>query len=136
MSTWIERCRRAPARWVTPGFGVALGIVLFAIQAANGAPGWGLVSFAILAGYSAVLFLLGRRSEFVSLLRGDPTDERAGLIQLRAAAITCNVLIAVLVGGTLVAIARESSAAAIWGCLSAVAGVTWVLALLLVRRGT
>lgn len=127
-----RRTRRT--RWLVPGVAVALGLVLFVAQAANGDTGGGLASLAIMTGYAAVLAVLGGRSETVSLLRGDTVDERAGLIQLRATAFTGNVLVTVLVGGFLVQVARGSSDTGTWAALCAVAGVSFAGALAVLRR--
>src|SRR4051812_12755495 len=85
------------SRWTVPGFAVAFGIGVLVIQALNGDPAGGVVSLAIMLAYAGILVSASRRSETVSLLRGEVPDERAEQIQLRAGAATCYVLVTVLV---------------------------------------
>ena len=67
--------RVARSKWFLPLFAVSLGVVILAAQWIGGDPVGGLVSFAILAGFGA-LVLVGGRSETVRGLRGDGRDER------------------------------------------------------------
>jgi hypothetical protein len=131
-STPDRRVRRT--RWLVPGVAVALGLVLFAAQAARGATADGLGSLAILTGYGVVLAVFAGRSETVSLLRGDTVDERAGLIQLRATAFTGTVLVTVLVGGFLVQVARGAADTGTWAALCAVGGVSFMGSLAVLSR--
>jgi hypothetical protein len=121
-------------RWLVPGLGVLLGLVLFAAQAARGEVRAGLVSLAILTGYAAVLAVLAGRSETFSLLRGDSVDERADLIQQRALAFTGGVLVVVLVVGFLVQVARGADDAITWAGLGAVGGLSYAGALAVLSR--
>jgi hypothetical protein len=127
-------CRAARSRWVVPVFCVVMGVIVFAAQAANDDVGGGLVSLGIIWGYGLLLILTSRRSETVSLLRGEVPDERAEWIQLRAAAMTCYVLVAVLVGGFVVALARSSGQVDLWARLSALTGLTYLGSVLWFRR--
>ena len=129
-------CRAAKSRWVVPVFALVFGVTVFAVQAANGDPAGGLVSLGIMLGYGLVLVLTSRRSETAALLRGETADERAEWIQIRAAAVTCYVLVTVLVAGFLVCLARGSDAINIWARLSALTGLTYLISLLWFRRNS
>jgi uncharacterized iron-regulated membrane protein len=68
----------------------------------------------------------------IALVAGDSADERRASIQTRAAAVTGNVLVTVLVGGFIVAALRDSETASLversrgrrrWGDLHHGAGV-------------
>ena len=122
------------SRWTVPGFAVVFGVTVFAIQAANGEPAGGLVSLGIMLAYAGILVVTSRHSETVSLLRGEVPDERAEQIQLRAAAMTCYVLVTVLVAGFVVCLAQGSDQVTVWANLSALTGLTYLASLLWVRR--
>jgi membrane associated rhomboid family serine protease len=122
------------SRWTVPAFAVVFGVTVLAIQAANGDPAGGVVSLGIMLVYAGILVVTSRHSETVSLLRGEVPDERAELIQLRAAAMTCYVLVTVLVAGFVVSLARGSDQVSVWANLSALTGLTYLASLLWVRR--
>jgi hypothetical protein len=130
-SLWVRVNR---SRWLVPGFAVVFGLAVFVIQAVNGDPAGGVVSLAIMLGYGGILVATSRHSETVSLLRGEVPDERAEQIQLKAAAMTCYVLVTVLVGGFVVCLATGSDQINVWARLSALTGLTYLASLLWVRR--
>ena len=122
-------------RWAFPVFCVALGLVLAgALRVGDKPGGWWV--FGILAVYGALLYAFSPRSEVVALMSGDSRDERHRAINDKASAVTCSVLVVVLVGGFVVTTALGSDLAAVFSGLSALTGLTWVTALVvLTRRG-
>lgn len=119
-------------RWVVPGLCVVLGVGMLAIQLAQGEPGLGLALLAIMWGYGAVVVVLRRRSELGELMAGGMTDERRAAIQLRALAVTGQVLIVVLVVGFVVQMARGSDTQP-WVWLGALGGATYLASLVVIR---
>jgi hypothetical protein len=84
--------------WAVPLVCVLLGLAFLAVFWISGNPGAGLGSLAVMVGYG-LLLLVGGRSEIVRTLRGQAPDERYGMFDLRATAITGTVTLSVLVGG-------------------------------------
>jgi|tagenome__1003787_1003787.scaffolds.fasta_scaffold20536648_2 class 3 adenylate cyclase len=125
--------RVSRSRWGVPAFAVVFGVGVFVIQAVNGDPAGGVVSLAIMLAYAAVLVAASRRSETVSLLRGEVPDERAEQIQLRAGAATGYLLVTVLVGGFVVCLATGSDQINVWARLCALSGVTYLASLMWFR---
>jgi hypothetical protein len=126
--------RSARARlvfWSTPVFGVVMGVVYLAAAWIAGHPGLGVAMLVLMVAFSAAAVLVSRRSETVRGLL-DRRDERMVSIDLRATAATGVVLILVILGASVVEFARgHSGAPYIW--LGAVAGVTYLLAVLILR---
>ena len=123
--------RIARSKWFLPLFAVVLGIVLFVAQWIGGDPASGLVSFAILAGFGA-LVLLGGRSETVRGLRGDGRDERFRQIDLVATAIDGLVVISAIIVAFVVEVARGHSGSP-YSWLGAIAGLAYLLAVIVLR---
>jgi Na+/H+ antiporter NhaD/arsenite permease-like protein len=122
-------------RWGFPVFCVVLGLVLAGAMWAGGQPG-GWWVLGLFVAYGGVLFFLSPRSEVASLLTGEARDERQRSINDRATAATGMVLIWVLVIAFVVSVAVGSDLAFVFSALSALAGLTWLTALLvLTRRG-
>ncbi|HEU5159183.1 MAG TPA: ABC transporter permease [Streptosporangiaceae bacterium] len=129
---WITPERRGMRHWIVPGFvalvGVALAIVLMVRDRADSA----LAALAVLAGYALLLaYRAGERAFAVSDAFGG--GRRADL-RLRAAAMTGDVLVAAIVGALVVQALRDAAVGPLaW--LAALAGVTYVVSLLLVDSG-
>ena len=68
--------------WVTPAFGVAIGLIYLIGFSVGGKPGYGLIALGIMVAFSAAIALAGRRSETVRGLL-DHRDERLAGIDLR-----------------------------------------------------
>lgn len=94
--------------WATVALGVTIGIVYLIGFAAGGKPLLGVGALAIMVAFSGALVLAGRRSETVRGLL-DHRDERISAIDLRATAVTALALIAVILIGFAVSIARGGS---------------------------
>jgi hypothetical protein len=91
--------------WGTVALGVGIGIVYLIGFAAGGKLLLGLGALAIMAAFSGALVLAGRHSETVRGLL-DHRDERISAIDLRATAVTALAMIAVILIGFVVSIAR------------------------------
>ena len=118
---------RRCSKWVVPLFSLALGLVFFGIQWSNGDPRSGLVSFAIMAGFGA-LILFGGRSETIRGLRGDGRDERFRQIDVNATAFAGLVVITCVIVGFLVELA-EGNDGNPYGWLGAAAGLAYIVAI-------
>jgi hypothetical protein len=123
--------RIARSKWFLPLFAVALGLVVFIAQWIGGDPGSGLVSFAILAGFGAVV-LLGGRSETIRGLRGDGSDERFRRIDIHATAVAGLVVITAIIIAFLIDVARGHSGTP-YSWLGAVAGIAYLAAVAFFR---
>ena len=99
--------RRRQSKWVLPLFSLAIGFVFLGIQWSNDDLGSGLGSFAIMAGFGA-LILLGGRSETIRGLRGDGRDERFRQIDVNATAFAGFVVIIAVIIAFLVELARNN----------------------------
>jgi hypothetical protein len=114
--------------WAVPLACVVLGFVFLAVLWASGNPGAGLGSLVVMAGYG-LLLSVGGRSEIVRTLRGQAPDERYGMFDLRATAITGTVTLSVLVGGALYELVRGGDPST-FVLIIAVAAVTYLASLL------
>jgi hypothetical protein len=123
--------RMTRSKWFLPLFAVALGLVVFIAQWIGGDPGSGLVSFAILAGFSA-LVLLGGRSETIRGLRGDGSDERFRRIDIHATAVAGLAVISAIIIAFLVEVARGHSGSP-YSWLGALAGIAYLAAVAMFR---
>ena len=119
------------SRWYIPAFAVLLGIVIFAAQWIGGDPLNGLVSFGIMAVFGA-LVLVGGRSETIRGLRGDGRDERFRQIDIHASALAGLVVISAIIVAFIVELARGHDGNP-YGWLGAVAGISYLLAVIALR---
>ena len=117
--------------WAVPLVCVLLGLAFLAVFWISGNPGAGLGSLAVMVGYG-LLLLLGGRSEIVRTLRGQAPDERYGMFDLRATAITGTVTLSVLVGGALYQLARGQDPGP-YVLIIAISAVTYLASLLWLR---
>jgi hypothetical protein len=92
------------SRWWMPLFSLFLGAIMFTAFAIGGAVGDGLYAFAVMAVLAAVFAFGASRSETLGGLGGPARDERWEMIDLRASA------------------------------LGAIAGVAYIIALVVIRR--
>ena len=117
--------------WATVSLGVAIGIIYLIGFAAGGKPLLGVGALAIMVAFSGALVLAGRRSETVRGLL-DHRDERISAIDLRATAVTALAMIAVILIGFVVSIARGGSG---WpyDMIGFVAGLAYVAAVAFFR---
>jgi len=132
MPTTTEPTAKTSRKYLaTPIFGTAMGLVYLVALSIAGSPVWGVFALAVMVAFSGALLLARRRSETVKGLL-DRNDERITAIDLRATAITAFALIAVILIAFVVQIARGQSG---WpyGMLGFVAGVTYVVAVIVLR---
>jgi hypothetical protein len=125
-------CRVFTTRWFLPIFTIVLGLALGGAQWKGGDRQTGLTSLAFFVAIAAVLFF-GGRSETIRMIRGDGRDERWARIDLAATAISGFVVImAILVAcGWEWAHGRDGSPFVLLG---AIAGVSYIAALLVLRK--
>jgi hypothetical protein len=119
------------SKWFLPLFAVALGLIMLAAQWIGGHPESGLVSLAIMTGFGA-LVLLGGRSETIRGLRGDGRDERFRQIDIHATALAGLAVISAVIVAFIVELARGHDGNP-YGWLGAIAGVAYLLAVLVLR---
>ena len=115
-----------------PTFSLALGGLMFGAFAIGGDAGEGVFAFSVMAALAA-LFFFGRRSDTLQGLGGPGRDERWAMIDLQASAAAGLVLISVVIGAWLYEIAagRDGSP---YGALGAVAGLAYIVAVVVLRR--
>ncbi len=127
---------RKPARlyWVTPAVSAAIGLVYLIGFTIGGHPLDGLAGLGVMLLFGVGLAVAGRRSETVRGLL-DRRDERITGIDLRATAFTAVVLIAAILAGFVVSVARGQSG---WPyvLLGAIGGLAYVAAVIWFRVRT
>ena len=121
------------SRWWMPLFSLCLGAVMFAAFAIGGSAGDGVYAFALMAVLAAVFAFGATRSETLGGLAGPGRDERWEMIDLRASAFAGLVLILIVIGAWLYEVARGEDGSP-YSQLGAVAGVAYVIALVVIRR--
>ena len=127
-----DRCQSlARSRWFLLVFCVCIGGFVVLASWLGGQLAAGLVAFAVLGGFG-LLISLASGSETVRGLRGDGRDERFALIDLRATAVTGQVLIVAVIVGWLVEIARGHSGNP-YQWLGALGGLAYLLAVAFFR---
>ena len=89
---------RTTADWAVPALCLVLGVVFLAAGIVGGQPSVGVASFVAMLVYAAILTIAGTRSDIVSVLRGQPTDERYAAFTLQATATAGTVAIVVALG--------------------------------------
>jgi hypothetical protein len=119
------------SRYFMPLFSLFLGAIIFAAFAIGDDVTSGVYSFLMFVGIAA-LFFFARRSETLQGLGGPGRDERWALIDLSATALTGIVLITVIIGAWLYEIANGKDGSP-YSQLGAVAGVTYILAVAILR---
>jgi hypothetical protein len=114
-----------------PAFSVFLGLLMLAAFTIGDNVGDGLMSLGVMVAV-ALGIVVFRRNETVSGLSGPGRDERWERIDIHATALTGMVLIAVIIGAFLVEVARGDDGQP-WSLLGAVAGITYIASVLLLR---
>jgi ABC-type Fe3+-siderophore transport system permease subunit len=125
----MAMCR---SKWVLPISIVALGIAMFAAEWIGGNPEAGIYAGAVIVVWGLFILLAGVRSETVRALRGDGGDERFRMINVHATAFAGLVLIVGLIVLWMIEVVQGHDGNP-YGALSALAGVSYLVALLLMR---
>ena|SRR6478735_6577801 len=120
-------------RWFMPAFCAVMAALIFAAFAIGGNPGDGAISGAVLLVLGGVFYFGARRSETLAGLGGPGRDERWQHIDVHATALTGGVLILVIIGAWLVEIAKGHDGNP-YGALGAVGGLTYITAVVFLRR--
>lgn len=128
---WIAPEGRRRGRWAVPGFAALAGVAIGVTVAVRGQPRTGLAVVAVLAGYAALLAY--RRREKVLPVHEAFGRGRRAEVHLRAAAMTGDVLVGVIVAAVLVQALRGARIGMLAG-LAAVAGVTYLVSVVIADR--
>ena len=119
------------SRWYMPAFSVFLGLLMLGAFAIGGDVGDGLFALGVMVLLAVGILVFGR-NETVRGLSGPGRDERWAKIDITASALTGLVLITVIIGAFLVEVARGEDGQP-WSQLGAVGGVTYIIAVALLR---
>jgi hypothetical protein len=119
------------SKWFQPAVAVALGFLIFAALWIGGDLRNAVYSLLIMVGVAAVI-LFGGRSETIRGLRGDGKDERFHQIDLAATAVAGIVVITAIIGAFLVEVARGQDGSP-YAQLGAIAGVAYLVAVVVLR---
>ncbi|MFI6511058.1 hypothetical protein ACIBCT_25920 [Streptosporangium sp. NPDC050855] len=122
---------RSWKRWITPGAAVLGGLVYLASGLSGGDRTFALGGLAVMLALALALVILARRSETVAGLL-DRKDERINHIDGEATGIAGMTLMAAVVIGFVVEIAQGQDGHP-YGVLAMIAGVAYVLALVVLR---
>jgi NADH:ubiquinone oxidoreductase subunit 6 (subunit J) len=125
----MAMCR---SKWVLPVSIVALGIAMFAAEWIGGHPEAGIYAGAVIVAWGFFIMLAGVRSETMRALRGDGGDERFRMINAHATAFSGFVLIVALIVLWMIEVARGHDGNP-YGALSALGGISYLVALLFMR---
>lgn len=125
----MAMCRN---KWVVPLSIVALGIAMVAALWIGGDLEGGIYAGAVIVVWGLFILLAGARSETMRALRGDGRDERFRRIDVHATAFTGFVLIVALIVLWMVEVVQGHSGNP-YGALSALAGISFLVALLFMR---
>lgn len=119
-------------RWFFPSFCLALGAACAGAMWHGGHSSDALSAAALFALIAAV-FAFGGRSETVRQIRGDGADERWRSIDLAATAVSGSVIVVAIIGACLWEWAHGRSGSP-YSQLGAIGGLTYIAALLVLRR--
>lgn len=128
--------RRRPGRQISrPAvvLGLVLGLAMAGAAIASDRLWLGIAMLGIMVVFVGFLVFGSRLSDTVALLGDDIHEERHVQIHQRASLITLNILGLVLVGGTIVDIARGGDGNP-WALLCFVGGLTYVASLIVLSR--
>lgn len=121
-----DTAHRSAQRWAIPGLAVAMGVAYLIAGILGDEVGFGIFGLVLMVAVAAVLVLVRRRSETVRGLL-DRRDERIVQIDLRATAFAGSVVIAAVLVGFIVEIARGHDGWPYAG-LAAIGGVAYIAA--------
>lgn len=135
MSTAKRAEIRAVRRWLVPTVCLLAAGGYLAVFLAAGKVGLAIACAAIMLAYGGILLIFSRRSEVAAILRDDGRDERRAAINLRASALTLQVLVVVAIIMLFVQLARGHDPGD-WGTICAIGGGTYIAGIVFfARRG-
>lgn len=120
------------SRWWMPAFCLFLGGLVLAAFVIGGNTADGVGGLALMAALGAV-FVFGTRSETIQGLGGPGRDERWASIDLRASAAAGLLTLTIIMGLWLYEIA-EGRDGNPYGSIMALSGISYLLAVLFLRR--
>jgi hypothetical protein len=123
--------RISRSRYQLPVFCAVLGLVMAGALVLGDQDGTAIFT-VVLFGAITLALLLGGRSETIRVVRGDLSDERWRQHDVRATSFTGIVLIFVVLGAWIVSVARGHDGQP-YSALGAVAGVTYLVAVIALR---
>ena len=135
MSTAKRAEMGAARRWLVPAVCLLAAGGYLAVFLSAGKVALAIACAAIMLVYGGILVIFSRRSEVAAILRDDGRDERRAAINLRASALTLQVLVIVAIIMLFVQLARGHDPGA-WGTICAIGGGTYIAAIIFfARRG-
>jgi uncharacterized membrane protein len=133
MSTAKRAEMGAVRRWLVPALCLLAAGGYLAVFLSAGKVGPAIACAAIMLAYGAVLVIFSRRSEVAAILRDDGRDERRAAINLRASALTLQVLIIVSLVMLFVQLVRGHDPGT-WGTICAIGGGTYIAGIIFFAR--
>ena len=124
---------RFRSRWAMPAFCLALGLAFLAAGLLGNDAGSGVGGLAVMSVVGVAFLALTPHSDTIAGLAGPGRDERWAAIDVHATATSGLVLIAVILGAFFYELATGRDGEP-WSQLGAVGGITYVLAVLVLRR--
>jgi len=125
---WLSAVR---SRWSAPAIAVVLGVLMFGAALLGGQPVVGVSGLLIMT-LVALGTAFSGRSETIRALRGDASDERFVLIDLRATAYSGLVLTVAIIGAFIFELALgRNGMPYIW--LGVLGGLTYIASILILR---
>jgi uncharacterized membrane protein len=132
MST-ARREMNGARRWAVPVLCMVAAGGYLAVFLSTGKVALAIACAAIMLAYGAALVLFSRRSEVAAILRDDSRDERRAAINMRASALTLNVLVVLALTMAFIELAKGRDPGA-WGTICTVGGLTYIAAVIFFSR--
>jgi len=128
---WIAPERRRLHQWFVPALAVSVGVAIGITMFARGDTRTGLVTLAVLVGYGAMLAY--RRGETAFAVHEAFGGGRRSSVHIRAAAITGDMIVGLIVAALLVQALRGAEIGVLAG-LAAIAGVTYFISIVILNH--
>ncbi len=122
-------------RWLVPAVCLLAAGGYLAVFLSAGKVALAITCAAIMLAYGGILVIFSRHSEVAAILRDDGRDERRAAINLRASALTLQVLVVVALAMLFVQLAQGHDPGA-WGAICAVGGGTYIAGIIFFARRT
>jgi hypothetical protein len=134
---WTARLRdmSGARRWLVPAFCVLAAGGYLAVFLSTGQVALAIACAGIMLAYGGLLVIFSRRSEVAAILRDDSRDERRLAINLRASAVSLQVIVLVALTMAFIRLASGHDPGT-WGTICAVGGVSYLAGIIFfARRG-